>query len=510
MTKVWGNIAANLVGQGLLVVLGLVAVKFIFHDLGADAVGIIYFSMSASAVLTAMLELGICSTVLRESAMHFETNPKYVERMLRTAATFYWSGYACLATLAWLAAPLLGRHWLSLQSIAPDQAIRAMDIMALGTLTALPRSLYGSLFRGLHRSDITNAIDVSVSASQQGGTMLILRAGGSLIQVTTWFSICFGLGLIAYMIQTMRTVSALSIVPGYSNGVVRQNREYSLKMVWISVLSMVNTQADKLVISRLLPVATLGYYTFIYSIAARGALFSSAVSQALLPHFARLTTYADRFELRREFIRFQELVTAVLSLAFAALVFVAVPLLTMAFTRDIARALVPTVACVAVGFYLNGILTIIYTLTLAVGQPEIVARANLLAFAVIVPATLGLVWAFGLFGAGLAWIGYNAVVCAYIVPSALRRVELRARDWYRCVGRIAAPAILIYATAAAVVHVPMASLASLAIAYLVASMMVAAIILHVAGPSIRSAFGELVAYAGSSGRQVSPVEFHPS
>src|SRR4029077_5220249 len=124
---------------------------------------------------------------------------------------------------------------------------------------------------------------------------------------------------------------------------------------------------------------------------------------------------------------------------------------------------------------------------------------------VVVPATLGLVWAFGLFGAGLAWVGYNAVVCAYIVPGAGRRVELRARDWYRCVGRIAVPAVVIYGAAAGVVDLPMASLGTLASVYIGASVVVSVIILRVAGPSIRSAFGELVAFAGSSARPASSV-----
>src|SRR3954449_8259317 len=96
MNTVWRNIVVNLAGQVLLLVLGLVAVRFVFRQLGAESVGIIYFAQSISVILTSLLDLGISSSVLREAAIHYAARRRYVEMLLRTAATFYWVAYFAL------------------------------------------------------------------------------------------------------------------------------------------------------------------------------------------------------------------------------------------------------------------------------------------------------------------------------------------------------------------------------------------------------------------------------
>ena len=72
MSRLLRNILSNLIGQGLVLGLSFLALKFIYGRLGDDAVGIIYFSLTMGAVLTALLEMGIFSTIVREVASHFD------------------------------------------------------------------------------------------------------------------------------------------------------------------------------------------------------------------------------------------------------------------------------------------------------------------------------------------------------------------------------------------------------------------------------------------------------
>ncbi len=72
MSRLAKNIIYNLCGQALLLLLGFVAVKYVFRQLGEDAFGVIYFTLTVNAVLCAMLEMGICSTTVREVSAHSE------------------------------------------------------------------------------------------------------------------------------------------------------------------------------------------------------------------------------------------------------------------------------------------------------------------------------------------------------------------------------------------------------------------------------------------------------
>src|ERR1700738_3939070 len=68
MSRLFRNIAYNVMGQGLILILGFIGVKFIFSRLGADAFGIIYFNLILTGVLTTALELGVLVTPVRGAA----------------------------------------------------------------------------------------------------------------------------------------------------------------------------------------------------------------------------------------------------------------------------------------------------------------------------------------------------------------------------------------------------------------------------------------------------------
>ena len=97
MSRVGRNIIYNFAGQGLLLLLGLVAVRFVFRQLGGDALGIIYAAATVSAVLSGVLELGVSATIVREVAAKVDSDLGYVRRLIRTASLFYWSAYLLVA-----------------------------------------------------------------------------------------------------------------------------------------------------------------------------------------------------------------------------------------------------------------------------------------------------------------------------------------------------------------------------------------------------------------------------
>ena len=132
MSKLSKNITYNVLGQGLSLVLGFVAVRFVFRSLGGDALGLIYFSLAFSAALSMVLQLGICTSAVREVASHHAERPEYIESFIRTSSLFYWTGYLTLAIMAYLLAPYLVYHWVKLDSLDAPTAVRILRILSLG------------------------------------------------------------------------------------------------------------------------------------------------------------------------------------------------------------------------------------------------------------------------------------------------------------------------------------------------------------------------------------------
>jgi O-antigen/teichoic acid export membrane protein len=112
MSKLSRNIVANLLGQVFVLLMAFVGTRFVFRGLGGDALGIIIFTLTLGNVLRSVLELGVCSTVVREIAAHRTDDPEYVVGVIGMASLLYWAGFAALTAGTWFAAPPIVHHWI--------------------------------------------------------------------------------------------------------------------------------------------------------------------------------------------------------------------------------------------------------------------------------------------------------------------------------------------------------------------------------------------------------------
>lgn len=445
MSNLSKNIIYNLLGQALLLALSFVAVRRVFGHLGEDALGLIYFTLSVNTVLTALLEVGISSTVVREIAGHSHDEPAYIEDLIGTASFFCWTACLILAAVVYLGAPLVADKWIALKTLDAASATRVLRVLGVAALVALPQRLYASMFRGLQRMEVNNLIDVATTAIQQLGMILILAAGGRLFQLIYWLALSFGISIATYILVSARFFSWRALLPRYVPMTVARNFKYSSNVTLISVLAAVQTQSDKLVLSRLVPVGLLGFYSVAYNIVARASLLSHAISQAVFPVFSVLSAGENRSSLMVRYHKIQDLVCLATVPVFAAIPFAAVPLFTYVFDRSIANMLLLPVTFLSLGFYMNGTLIVPYFFSLAVGKPEISVRLNLLALFVVLPMTVALIRLFGLAGAGFSWVFYHLLAYAYAVPKICSQcLAITAAEWFAHVGRILVAASLSY------------------------------------------------------------------
>lgn len=420
MSRLARNILWNLAGQAALIVLALVAVRLVFKQLGADAFGLILFAQTASAVLVAMLDLGISSAIVREVATRFASDRAYIVDVLKTATLVYWSGYLVLVGALFFLAPLLATRWLNLKTIDPGNAAGLLRILAVGALLALPRSLYGGLFRGLQEMSVTNLIEAGALAIQQVGVVVILALRGGIVPVAAWFSTSYALSVVAYLLMGTRFVPVRGFVPGFALRVVRQNARFSAYMTANSLLASVHMQLDKLLVSKLMPVAVLGPYGVAATLVAGVGRGTTSIMQAAFPSLSDLHARVNRDALIEQYRRVHSMLSVGMAPLFAALVFGAEPVLAYVFDARIARSLLVPVVFLSVGWYMNASLSAPYTVSLAVGRPQIAARQNLLALFVVVPVAIVLVSRFGLPGAAASWVIYHLFAYAYGLPRIYR------------------------------------------------------------------------------------------
>ncbi len=437
MSKVSRNIVANLLGPGLIALMSFTGTRYVFRGLGGEALGMIVFTLSLSAVLRAVLELGVCSTVVREVASHRRDEPDYVNDVIRTASLLYWVAFAVLTLTVWLAAPSVVSYWVHLKNVDQRVAIQVVRVLGAAAFLIMPRALYASILRGLERMELNNGIDFITSALQQCGTIGIVVMGGSLIAVSYWVAVCFAISVGFYLIVIMQLLPSRAFVPWLVPSVIERNRGFSGKMMWITILSLLHMESDKVLVSKFLPIAATGYYGFAASMTSRATMVSSSVAQAAFPSLSNALSESGPNAALRIYRKLHDLLCFCTAPVFAGIAFAAPWIFTFMFNARVARSLLQPTILLCIANYLNATLNMPYMMSLACGRPGIVVRSSSRALFITLPASIFLVYRFGLSGAAWSWVCYQIFATVYAVPIVCREcLQISAAQWYRHMGRI--------------------------------------------------------------------------
>lgn len=438
MSRLSKNIIYNIVGQSMVLILGFISVKYIYSRLGGDTVGIVYFAMMANTTLCMILELGISSTTVREVSAHYEKDPLYTQEFIRVFSSFYWILYVVFGVLIYLFTPVLVKKWLNLQNVSSATAEYVLRVLLISSLLALPRSFYASIIRGLQRMEINNVIDVVTVGVQQLGIIIIIIQGGNLTHVAYWIATTHLLSLIAFIVVCARFFpSRKTLIPKYSRSIIERNFQYTAQMTVISLTALAYLQADKVILSKILPIDTFGYYYFAYSLVAKGALVTMAISHAVFPHISNINETGDRNVLEKQYHKLQDMLCFLIVPVFAAISFASLPLFSYLFNEDIAKTLFLPTTLLCMGFYMTGTLTIPNNISFVVGKPNIVARQNLLVIFIVLPITFLCIRMWGMVGASLSIVVYSLFCYFYGIPRICDEcIGVPAKKWYIHILRI--------------------------------------------------------------------------
>jgi O-antigen/teichoic acid export membrane protein len=214
---------------------------------------------------------------------------------------------------------------------------------------------------------------------------------------------------------------------------------FAASFVAITLLSLLLTQIDKILLSRLLTLETFGYYALAGVVAGSLAMMTVPISTALYPHFVELVTKGDEITLRRVYHQGAQMVTVLTgSAAIVLMIFGYRVLQLWTGNPSLAQKVAPLVMFMALGTLLNGLLCIPYQMQLAYGWTSLTIKVNIVAVSLFVPALLLVVPAYGAIGASRVWAVMNAAVLMFEIPLMHRRLLL-ADKWRWCVQDVAVP-----------------------------------------------------------------------
>jgi O-antigen/teichoic acid export membrane protein len=247
----------------------------------------------------------------------------------------------------------------------------------------------------------------------------------------------FGLSVAAYLLLVGRFVPARALVPGWAWQPARDQWRFSAHVSGYLVMATAFMQSDKLVVTKLLPLSSFGYYSLVWTVIWKVASLASAVNTAAFPSLVAALSAGSGRRVRRQYWQLQDLVCHACVVPMVALPFGLFPAFTYVFGVNVADRVVVPVLLLTAAYYMHTTLSVPLAVAGATGHPELIMKTNLIAVFTFLPALIGLVLTLGLTGAGLAWLGYYGLAYAYLVPRLCRVcLEVPALSWYSHVAGV--------------------------------------------------------------------------
>lgn len=431
--------------------MGLAFIPVYIKYLGVEAYGLIGIYATLQACLS-ILDMGMKPLMSREMA-RFSAGahtPQSARDLLRTVETIAMALAAFIALAVASASGWLASSWLTTEKLPIAVAAQALAVMGVVVALRFIEDLYASCIAGLQRQVLENIVTASMATARGVGAIAILKWVSPTV---TAFFLWQGLiSVIGTALLARFVYQALPRAPQparFSRGSLNEVWRFAGAMTAIVLLTVLLTQIDKILLSRLLTLEAFSYYALAGAVAGTLYMLAQPITSAFYPRFTELLARGEQTTLHAAYHQGAQLVAVCVGGAAIVVIVFADRMLLLwtadpALTQQVARLL----PVLALGTLLNCLMVIPYYIQLAHGWTSLVLKVNLIAVAVLLPALWILVPKYGALGAAWVWVSLNAtylIAVGHLMHARLLPTEeLR---WY--VQDTAAPLLAVAISAAA-------------------------------------------------------------
>lgn len=445
------NILASYASQIYVTLVGILILPLYLKYMGAEAYGLVGFFTMLQAWFN-LLDMGLTPTVARETARFRggATDALSYRRLLRALQLIFLVVALLGGGVVFVFSGLIAESWLKVQTLPLAEVQLALQLMAVGVALRWMSGLYRGCISGSEQLVWLGGFNAFVATLRFVGVLPVLIWVGhspavffsyqllvAVVELAGLAVKAFGLFSAVLVTEKLGWAPAALFVP------IKPVLKFSLTIAFTSSVWVLVTQTDKLVLSKLVPLADYGYFTLAVLAASGVMMISGPVSSALLPRMARLQAEGDEAGLISLYRNATQMVAVIAIPACLVLAFFAEQVLWV-WTGDAHAALqaAPVLRLYALG---NGFLAMgafPYYLQFAKGDLKLHLIGNIIFVLLLIPSLVWATWTYSAVGAAYAWLGSNAAYFFAWVPLVHRRLVcgLHTQWLLRDVGTIVMPA----------------------------------------------------------------------
>lgn len=418
------NAIANYAGNLWSNLLSFLLVPVYLHYLGVEAYGLIGGFYAVTSFI-GLLDLGLSATVKREVALRKVIPQKLltIPDLLRTTEIIYWcTGTVILLLMVLLAKPI-STQWINAENI--DLATVKWAVLILGFTLAIrwPVTTYKETLIALEKQIPLNILEVTLRSFRELGAVIVLvMVSPTIIAFLLWQASIAVLEIFLMMMLAWHYVSKIKNRASFKIEILKEIWRFAAVISWTTVVSMILSQIDKILLTKLVSLEEFGYYMLASILAQKISIILQPFIVTISPKLIALATQPDE----KQFINFFHKSSLFISLTItpiASILIFFAPTILELWTQspDIAVQASVILAVLTFGTMLDSISNISSQIQLAIGKPQVGATFNTISVFFVTPAMLYVVPQLQLFGAALIRTVLN--ILYYLVLS-------RITHWY--------------------------------------------------------------------------------
>ncbi|MEW6083517.1 MAG: oligosaccharide flippase family protein [Chloroflexota bacterium] len=418
------NIIANFLGKVWPSLLGILLVPVYLYYLGVEAYGLIGFFVSLQALIS-FLDLGLSTATNREVAIGLNSREKEEQTrdLVRTLEVVYGFIALLIALVFFFGSDWLATEWINVSELSVEMVRFAAIIFGISLALRWPVALYSGILQGSERQVLYNGLYVAIyTARGVGAAIVVALVSRNILAFLLWQLVTALLELLVMALAAWRTLQpGSSRAPRVDFSSLRHVWKFSASVGANSLLAALIKQMDRILISKLLLLQQVGYYTTANTVYSAVSLVTSPFASAAFPRFTALIAEKKYSDLADTYHKISQYVSFVVAPICAVLFFFSYDILLL-WTRseEVAVNAAPTLSILAVAALFNSMMQLPFMLQLAAGITWISLWNNFINLIVLAPIMYFLISRYGVAGAGISWALFN-LLYFLVVPHVMHR-----------------------------------------------------------------------------------------
>jgi len=409
------NILLNVAGGAWFAVLSLVLIPVQVRVLGVETYGLLAFLISLQTIFS-VCDVGMSPSITRFVATDRSPDLQASYAAIGAVLPFYALIGIGLGSSLILISQFLTHHWLQLHALSVASSTMAIVLWGVVIAVRWPVTFLAGILTGLQRFSQLNLLKIGVSTISLLGGICVILLTRSVTSFLAWSIASAGVEVLSYSLICARYLNGWNAHLRIRIRPIAPLLHLALGIAGINLLAIVVTQVDKLLLSKLISAQQLGYYAVAYNLVYGLSLLQTLVNAAVFPAFSADYEHQRLHRLQERYRKALQSLAYVYLAPLGVCAFFATDILSAWTSRSLADHAAIILPILAIGFFLNTLASIGYTLSIAAGDSRLPMMVNIAGVLVYLPLLLITASRFGGTGAAACWVFLNLYYMVVLVP----------------------------------------------------------------------------------------------